>query len=83
MGGRGQITDIRSLLAALPSLLTLIYTLVAFPIRSFFVDKIHRVPGGTPGNSWWGCVQILTLQTFVTRRPFCLRRFKKALFMHG
>ena len=40
MGGRGQIT------AAIPSLLTLIYTLVAFPIRFFFLLTKYR---GCPG----------------------------------
>ena len=78
---RGQIPDIKSFLAVSPSLLTLIYTLVAFPIRIFFRWQNTEVARGvllgifgwavSPGSPNPDPIDLCHAS------PFCLRRFKK------
>ena len=81
MGKRGQIPDIKSFLAVSPSLLTLIYTLVAFPIRFFFsLTKYRGCSGGTLGIFGWAVPPGSPNPDSIDlchAAPFCLRRFKK------
>ena len=81
MGKRGQIPDIKSFLAVSPSLLTLIYTLVTFPIRIFFRWQNTEVARGVllgifgwavpPGSPNPDPIDLCHAA------PFCLRGFKK------